>query len=240
MKLLIVRHGEPDYSIDSLTEKGWREARLLADRLVKTDIAAMYVSPLGRARDTAKPTLEKLDRTAETCEFLREFPAYATDAVTGDRRIPWDLLPRYWTDYPELYDREKWTDSPAWGENNVAAVAKTVYDGLDGILARHGYERHGNYYRATRSNHDTVILFCHFGVECVLLGHLLNISPVSLWHGTVALPSSVTELVTEEREEGIAYFRMMKFGDLSHLYAADEPESFYARWCECFTDDTRH
>lgn len=31
MKLLIVRHGDPDYSIDSLTEKGWREAELLSE-----------------------------------------------------------------------------------------------------------------------------------------------------------------------------------------------------------------
>ena len=28
MKLIIIRHGDPDYSIDSLTEKGWREAEL--------------------------------------------------------------------------------------------------------------------------------------------------------------------------------------------------------------------
>ena len=32
MKLLIVRHGDPDYSIDSLTPKGWREAELLSCR----------------------------------------------------------------------------------------------------------------------------------------------------------------------------------------------------------------
>ena len=25
MKVLIVRHGDPDYDIDSLTEKGWKE-----------------------------------------------------------------------------------------------------------------------------------------------------------------------------------------------------------------------
>ena len=31
MKLLIVRHAEPDYSIDSLTEKGWREAEYLSE-----------------------------------------------------------------------------------------------------------------------------------------------------------------------------------------------------------------
>ena len=35
MKLLIVRHGDPDYAIDSLTEKGWREAKLLSNRLVR-------------------------------------------------------------------------------------------------------------------------------------------------------------------------------------------------------------
>ena len=32
MRLIFIRHAEPDYSIDSLTEKGWREAKLLAER----------------------------------------------------------------------------------------------------------------------------------------------------------------------------------------------------------------
>ena len=33
MKILIVRHADPDYSVDSLTKKGWREAEYLAERL---------------------------------------------------------------------------------------------------------------------------------------------------------------------------------------------------------------
>ena len=53
MKLLIIRHGDPDYEKDSLTKTGWREAELLANRLKTMDIAAFYVSPLGRAQDTA-------------------------------------------------------------------------------------------------------------------------------------------------------------------------------------------
>ena len=36
MKLVIVRHADPDYSIDSLTPTGWKEAELLSERLVKT------------------------------------------------------------------------------------------------------------------------------------------------------------------------------------------------------------
>ena len=66
MKLLIVRHGDPDYSIDSLTETGWIEAELLSDRLCKLDVKAFYCSPKGRARDTAKATLEKLGRQASS------------------------------------------------------------------------------------------------------------------------------------------------------------------------------
>ena len=36
MEILIVRHCEPDYEKDSLTEKGVKEARLLAERLSQT------------------------------------------------------------------------------------------------------------------------------------------------------------------------------------------------------------
>ena len=57
MKLYIVRHGDPDYALDCLTEQGRREAELLAERMAKTEVAAFYVSPLGRARDTASLTL---------------------------------------------------------------------------------------------------------------------------------------------------------------------------------------
>ena len=53
MRLMIVRHGDPDYEKDSLTEKGWREAGLLAHKLSVLDVKAFYVSPLGRAKATA-------------------------------------------------------------------------------------------------------------------------------------------------------------------------------------------
>lgn len=73
MKLLIVRHGDPDYTIDSLTEKGWKEVEFLSEKLSKLDIKDFYVSPLGRAKDTASLTLKKMNRTATECDWLREF-----------------------------------------------------------------------------------------------------------------------------------------------------------------------
>lgn len=241
MKLLIIRHGDPDYANDTVTAKGRREAELLAERLSKLEVRAAYCSPLGRARDTAKPSLEKLGISAETMDWLREFEGYIIDPDTGEKRIPWDLMPALWTVSEDFYDRKKWLETPLMRTGNVSQEYEWVCRGLDSLIEKHGYRRDGNLYRAEHANNDTVLLFCHFGVECVLLSHLLGISPVNLWHGFAALTSSVTTLVTEEREEGKAYFRCCGFGDLSHLYAAGEPASFAARFCETYANtEERH
>lgn len=241
MKLLIIRHADPDYSIDSLTEKGWKEAELLSERISKLDVKAFYVSPLGRARDTASLTLKRMGREGKVLPWLREFHAPIIDERTGKERIPWDWLPADWAKVDEFYDRKLWHTAPVMQSANVIKEANLVYSGLDELLKEHGYEHEGNLFRAIRPNTDTVVLFCHFAVECVILGHLLGISPMVLWHGFCAAPSSVTTLITEERRKGIAYFRMSSFGDVSHLYAYGEPPSFSARFCETYDNmDERH
>ena len=241
MKLLIIRHGDPDYSIDSLTPVGWEEARLLAERMASLDVKAFYVSPLGRAQDTACLTLQKMRRTAETLPWLREFSAVVTKPNKPQPGVAWDWLPQDWTKEPRFFSAQDWTKPEAYEKADVAALAKEVTDGLDALLMQHGYRRDGALYRAEQPNEDTIVLFCHFGVECVMLGHLLDISPVLLWHGTCAAPTSVTSLVTEERRQGIAAFRMNAFGDTSHLYAAGQAPSFAARFCEVYTNtDQRH
>ena len=242
MRLLIVRHGDPDYSIDSLTEKGWKEAELLSDRLSKLDVKAFYCSPLGRAKDTAKPTLEKLGREAEICEWLKEF-YYCQVKVPGQEnpQICWDFMPSFYTKVDELYDPVKFKEIDFMREGHYPELYKAVTDGLDLLLERHGYRRKERYYEAIEPNRDTVVLFCHFGIECQLLGHILGLSPVILAQNFCAAPTSVTTLITEEREQGIAVFRMQSFGDLSHLYAAGEEPAFAARFCERYIDfDERH
>ena len=70
MRLIFIRHGDPDYVRDSLTEKGWREADCLAERVARWDVTRVYCSPLGRARDTASRSLEKLGMEAEILPWL--------------------------------------------------------------------------------------------------------------------------------------------------------------------------
>ncbi len=232
MRLLIIRHGDPDYEKDSLTPTGWREAELLANRLKTMDIAAFYVSPLGRARDTALPTLNQMHRSAETLDWLREFPLHRMDADIGRQTPLWDWLPGTWTKEPRFYGKDAWYQVPVMEQAGAEEEYRRVTAGLDALLEQHGYRRNGMIYDAIQPNRDTIALFCHFGLECVLLSHLIGASPMVLWHGTCAAPTSVTTVITEERRQGIASFRMSSFGDVSHLTAAGEEPSFSARFCE--------
>nr|WP_318686049.1 histidine phosphatase family protein [uncultured Acetatifactor sp.] len=235
MKLLIVRHADPDYSIDSLTEKGWREADYLSERLSRLPVKAFYVSPLGRARDTASLTLKKINAQAVECQWLREFrPDIWRPDVTEHKMIAWDWLPQDWTAEEKHFGYDKWQETDIFVESKVKEEYDWIAGSLDDLLRQHGYSREGHCYHVQEGNNDIIVFFCHFGVECVMLSHLLHISPMVLWHGLCAAPSSVTTLATEERRRGIASFRMLSFGDTSHLYAHEEPPSFAARFCECF------
>ncbi len=238
MKIIICRHGDPDYTIDSLTEKGWKEAELLSNRIAKLDVTEFYVSPLGRAKDTASLTLKKMNRTAIELPWLHEFKG----KVMEDN-VPvqcWDRLPSYWTKVDDYYSYDNWTNSPLMKELDVNGEYKKVCNGVDELLEQYGYKHEGRHFKVLNSNHDTIVLFCHFAIEAVIMSHIFGVSPMPLFHNFVALPTSVTTLVTEEREKGIASFRCSGFGDVSHLYAGGEEPAFAARFCECFDDETRH
>ena len=242
MKIIIVRHGDPDYVNDSLTERGFREAQLLKNHLAKIKVDEFYCSPLGRAVRTSEPTLGLFGKEAKTLPFLEEFPGFILDPFdNGKKRIPWDFMPSYWTVHKECYDRDNWLVFPVLKTGNVEEVYKSVIRDFDAFLEEHGYKRHGNYYDAVSPNRKTVLFFCHFGIECVLLSHLLGISPIVLWQGFIALPTGITTLVTEERENGIAYFRCRGFGEMPHLIEAGVTPSEAGAFGEVFDDkDARH
>lgn len=245
MKILIIRHAEPDYALDSLTEKGFREAKLLGEYLHKhyPNISSFYVSLLGRAKKTFEASQPYYPNViVEYCPWLVEFKGNLRREDKDNRMANcWDLLPSVVEEEKILYT-EKWMNAPLLNEEGatVKEEYQNVIKQFDEVLAKHGYVRDGFHYAVKESNHDVIAFFCHFGVASVLLSHLMNCSPYSLWQNTVLLPSSLTEVVSEERRKGIASFRANKIGSLAHLETANEEVSFAARFCECFEDDTRH
>ena len=236
MRILLIRHAEPDYKVDSLTPKGRTEAELLSRRLIRYNIRDFYMSPLGRAQDTAAYTLQKLNRKAETLPWLHEFMGSYPDPVSGKRRVvAWDVLPRIWTEFPDVMDFRTWYRSPVFDGGNVQKIWQQTVDGVDELLLRYGYRKDGPVWKCDKNEDFTIALFCHFGISMAVLGYLTDISPMVLWHRTLCCPSSVTEIVTEERIRGEVSFRVTKLGDLTHLEAAGEKRSTAGLFPECWT-----
>lgn len=240
MKLLIIRHADPDYEHDNLTETGKLEAACLAERVAPMEIRDYFVSPLGRARATAAPTLERAGRTARVCDWLREFdiPVMRPD-LEGPSRVTWDWLPQDWLADPRLLSYDRWRENEIMQAGGVGAAYDRVTERFDTLLARYGYVRDGLLYRAAEPNEDTLVFFCHLGSGCVLMSHLMNCSPMVLWQGTALAPSSVSVFVTEERRPGRAAFRASSIGDVSHLYKAGLKPSFAGRFCEVYGNGDR-
>ncbi len=276
MRLLFIRHAEPDYATDSLTEKGRREAALLARAAPSLRIDHCFVSPLGRAQETASYCLKAIGKKAQTLDWLEEFDAPVdlnrtpellaaypnvtpepeanfplssgqADFGSGERsdqaqpgryrlRRPWDIGQKYYASHPELMDPLRWRDSEIYLKSQMPVRYDEVVGAFDALLASYGYVHENGLYRVERESTETLAFFCHLGVTCVLLSNIWSVSPFFLWESFAPLASSVTELATEEREQGAALFRALRMGDVSHLYAGSEPPSFACRYCEVYSD----
>ncbi|MBQ9198195.1 MAG: histidine phosphatase family protein [Clostridia bacterium] len=234
MRILIVRHAEPDYVRDSLTEKGRREADLLGQRLAAIPAKAYYVSPLGRAQETAEYTLKRVNRTAETLPWLAEFRGRLPDPETGNARIPWDYRTTAWAGRRQLMDRERWQEDALVAGGNVADIWRETKEGVDALLLRYGYRRDGFVYRCDNNTDDTLVLFCHYGIGMSILSYLTNMPPVPMWQSFLFVPSAVTTVITQERVPGEIEFRCLCAGDVSHLLAAGEPPSLAGLYPETY------
>lgn len=258
MKLIFVRHGDPDYANDTITEKGLRDAELLARRILKWNVTDFYCSPLGRAKATAACTLDKLGRSAVTLDWMREFSYMIDDPVTGRHGVPWDFVPSYWTNEPLMFDQNRWVDADVMGQNpQIGIKYKETCQHLDEFLAGYGYHRKDKYYQTDkeeifltstiapngatnvdslvrREKEPVVVIFCHLGIICVVLSHLLNIPFPLLVHGFFLPTTSLTILSSEERWGREAYFRVQAMGDMAHLMGSEEPISSAGYFAKAF------
>ena len=177
MRIVFVRHGEPDYAHDCLTERGRIQAQAAAERLREEGIGEIYSSPLGRAAETAVFTSEALGLPVRTLDYMRELHWGSTDGtpMPADGH-PWDLADMLAAEGRDLTD-PAWREHPYFRNNKVTAEADHVARKTDEWLHTLGYERNGAYYRCLRPDdrQATVALFSHGGSSAAAMGHILNL-----------------------------------------------------------------
>lgn len=218
MQIFLIRHADPDYSIDNLTEIGHEEATALGTRMVSIGLDELFASPLGRAQTTAGYIAKETGLTIKTESWTSELEwpgvlldgkmgpiwdspgEHITELVSGGRK--WDDETDHWLKQPQY--REKY---------------KALQAASDQFLLQHGYEREGGLYRVIEPSTKKIAVACHGGFGLAWLAHLLQI-PLALAFSIFWLPpSSVTTILLEERSKEFAVPRCIGLGDVSHLYA---------------------
>ncbi|MBO6193039.1 MAG: histidine phosphatase family protein, partial [Clostridiales bacterium] len=195
MRIVFVRHCEPDYTVDSLTPKGWREAKLLSHRVLNWNVDAFYESPLGRAHDTAKTCLDLRREHGKNSDvtvlpWLKEFYYQLKMPVTGEDVMCWDLMPSYFNGNKDLHDKDRWYDTDLMRSGNIRAEYEAVTSAFDELLKGYGYVRRSDgTYEVTSHNDKTIVMFCHFGVTALLTGHMTGVAPTCLWQNFFMAPS---------------------------------------------------
>ena len=196
MLLYIVRHGDPDYATDTLTERGRLQAEAVAKRLAASGIDRVFTSPMGRARETAEPTCKLLgiDYTVE--EWAHEIgdekmTSYPDGKLKSISHIPNTVFRQDGNIYLPY---ERACKCTAIDETNMPAAIRFIEENGNSFLERLGYKAEGGVFRILKESDERVALFCHTAFARTWLSILLHIPLHIVWASFQVTHTSVTVL----------------------------------------------
>lgn len=223
MILYYVRHGDPIYNPDSLTELGHKQAKALAKRFSLYGLDEIYSSPSNRAMQTARYTSEALGLEMKICEWADEGKAWEDmTVITQDGRKTWGFadartVARF-NDAEVLALGKKWYTHPYFIGSSFGKGVMRIDDAVDGFLRSLGYvhDRERVCYHKVGCSPDKVALFAHQGAGMLVLSSILDIPYPVLSTRFDFGHSSVT--VISFGEEGDVYPKTLQLSNDSHLY----------------------
>ena len=221
MLLYIIRHGDPDYTTDSLTEKGVLQAEAVGKRLFHSGIHRIFSSPMGRAKQTAEPACRLLGKECVIEPWAHEIGKKMYVDFPDGRYKPLGMVQNTYffengnVDIP----REKYMEVPGFNESRINEPFKRIWDGGKDFLERLGYKEENGVYRIIQPTDEKVALFCHAAFAKGWLTQLLHIPPHIMYGGFSYTHTGVTILEFRNNKNGLTFPQCLCYSDTSHLYA---------------------
>ena len=226
MKILLIRHGDPDYANDNLTERGRQEAEALAPFLESLEVKHIYSSSMGRAVATAEPTARRLQLPITQFDWARELSGRYAPTPDSRRAVfgmPGSDLRKIAPEPPYEIDFQRFS---LYEEDQVRARLDGMKQGIDKLFSEYGYIRDGARYRMENPSGDVVALFCHDGFGRTLVSYLLGIPILTGWSCLFLRTSSVTSFVMESYDNEYAVPRMIGLSDTTHIRLAGLEDNY--------------
>ncbi|MBR5115855.1 MAG: histidine phosphatase family protein [Lachnospiraceae bacterium] len=233
MRLIFVRHGEPNYQRDCLTENGVLQAKSTAERLKGEDIRAIYASPMGRAQETASFTAKMHGLAIRTLDFMHEID---WGDVRADQPVhleydghPWTMGYKLLAENPEYVGSNDWDRHPYFRDNKCLGCYRMVSEQFDAFLAGYGLIRKDGLYECSKENHDTIALFAHGGSGAIMFAHVLNLPFPFVLTSMPYGVCSVSVLNFDEFEGKKVTPRLELFNDMGHIASFKEEKLHFEK-----------
>lgn len=244
MRLVFVRHGEPDYEHDCLTENGRVQAKSTAVRLAKEKFSAIYSSPMGRARETASYTAQGRGLDIKILDFMHEIDwgdvrdaagsddaannagATGVDVRSGSAQTepkleydghPWILGYKLLTEEPEYIGSPDWRNHRYFKNNICTQYYEKISKKFDEFLLGYGLRRKNNLYLCEKKCDETIALFAHGGSGSIMLSHVLNFPFTTVLVTTPFGVCSITIIEFGVDEGKLTIPRLELFNDMNHI-----------------------
>ena len=223
MILYYVRHGDPIYDPDSLTELGHKQAEALANRFSLYGLDAVYSSPSNRARLTAQPTCEALGLDLKICEWADEGLAGVDTGMTDkDGRFVWSFADKEMAEKfndasvralgMEWYKHEYFKGFPF--EKGIHRISSAVDEFLLSLGYKHDREKYC--YHKVGKSPEKVALFAHHGASMLILSSILDMPYPMFSTRTCIGHTGVT--VINFSDDAPIYPQIFQYSNDSHLY----------------------
>lgn len=234
MLLFILRHGDPIYNPDSLTDRGHLQAAALAKRLALYGLDHLYSSPMIRAQQTAHPTEILLGKTAQIEEWTSESLAYSQFSKEIDGKRIWIFqgpLKNELRTARVLARGARWYEDPVFEGTKAKEGCERLQKASDEFLARHGYrhDRENQRYIAERPNEERIAVFCHQGFGLSWLGTMLDIPLPIAWTSMNMSHTGMSVVEFEADENGLCTPMLLTLSNDSHLYREGYPTRYNNR-----------
>ena len=215
MRMVFVRHGEPDYEKDCLTEIGRKQAEAAAERLAREGITEIYSSPMGRAAETAAFTAKRLGLTVRTLPFMHEI-SWGGPGVPEEGH-PWTISDRMISEDDFDFFHADWRQHPGFRYNSALRDLDEISAQTDRFVQRHGYCHKGTRFFCETNQQETFAIFSHGGSGACMLAHLLSLP---FPYVCTVLPYEFTSVIILEFPVSLGNYvhpRIELFNDAAHI-----------------------
>lgn len=234
MLLYYVRHGDPIYNPDSLTDLGLAQAEALKHRFAAHGLDEIYSSTSNRAYQTAVPTAKILKKKITQLDWCKESRAYEDFRVTReDGSYEWCF--HHGESVEKFLDPEvtalqyKWYDHPYFEGTRFKEGMLRIEREADEFLLSFGYrhDRERHVYIPEAPNDKRVALFAHEGFGMAFLSAVLDI-PYPVLSTRFGISHSTVSVIQLNDNFGNGYCvpKLLQLSNDSHLFAERLPTKY--------------